>query len=50
MGDEVRGGFIVMLVKHKLQGPSLARPPSEALEEAIVMCSHAHMFLKNLQE
>jgi hypothetical protein len=37
------------LIKLKLQDPSLSRVPSKALRGPLVMCSHGHIFLKNLQ-
>jgi hypothetical protein len=40
----LRGGFTVKIMKLKLQGPSLARAPSKALEGALTMRSQGRRF------
>jgi hypothetical protein len=45
--DNTSGGCSLKLVKLKLQVSSLARSPSNALGESLVMCQHVNMFLKN---
>ena len=41
-----RGGFTTLLMKLKLQGPSLEQTPSKALRGVLAVCSPCHTFCK----
>jgi hypothetical protein len=47
---QIKGPIYRVASKLKMQGPSLARDPSKALEEDLAICSHGHIFPQNLQK